>query len=354
MQTKTHNTSAQRRSDNETLFETRRDALAQAAEHDENGNTVQANRARTVAERAEAELFDKNTGLVVAIAKPFRTEGADSTYEEYLDAGKLALLISIRTWDPERAPLSVWVRGPVTKAILTEVGQLDLGVTRYAFAARAAINAARSDLATILNRPPTSDEISAATGLTLSLVRDVATAERRKSNSMSLDTHIGEEKDGETLGQRIAEPETDDPMTDLSGRIWNLNLTSPPCGLGEWAWVRQSGLLGFPPEDLSDIARCVGVSGESVRKSLKRYNNWLEALDMDGLVNADLDMDAAELTQDLRFWFHPEADNLDRYGEQLNLGEDFLVDATEPEHEAEPEPEPELDPEPDSNQLSMF
>jgi DNA-directed RNA polymerase specialized sigma subunit len=352
-QTKPHtSTPVSHRRTNENLFKQKTEALQAAAEYDRCGNTVQANRARTVAERATVELFNLNTGLVASLATVFRTEGADDAYEEYLDAGKLALLTALNTWDPNRAPLSVWARGPITKAIIAQVGQLDLGVTRYAFAARAAVTAARSDLAEILGRLPTPEEISDATGLTRSLVDDICFAEQRKAGSTSLDQRVGEDGSSETLGQRVRLPDTTDTSPDLGERLWNLNLTSPPCGLGEWAWIRQSGLLGFPPEDLTEIARCASLSGEAVRKAVKPYRTWLDELDLDGLITADLDLDPQELVADLLFWFHPEPDPM---GEQLSLGEGFNVaTVTVTDDSVEPEPETVSDTVVSEDQLTLF
>lgn len=225
-----------------------------------------------------------NMGLAGVLVKKYAGQATSkSDVESYMLACLEAFWAAFTTWDPEKSTFGTWSRLAIQGALWREVHFHEKPHRRYheELMLRASVNHAEG-LREILGRDPSDQEIAAAAGLTVAQLREV----RRRPN-LSLDRPG---PDGEhTLADTIAGRDDDDSWGDESSSGLSLLNTLSETSSEDDLWLRalavatadlddlslylvfvRTGLHGWVPENLPEIAAVTGKGREIVRRKIHK------------------------------------------------------------------------------------
>jgi len=216
----------------------------------------------------------RNLRFVISVAKKYQNRGMALT--DLIGEGNVGLLTAARKFDPDQGVKFIsyavwWIR----QAILASLARLGRSVrvplNRTADLSR--IVRAAETLRQDLRREPTPEEISVATGLTLDVVRSLASL---NTSDVRLDAPLDPEGDRSLIDRFIADEQGDaeEQAMDrfLSEEIEQALRTLPPRD----AKVLRLyfGLDGGREHTLEEIGGMLGVTRERVRqlrdRALKR------------------------------------------------------------------------------------
>jgi RNA polymerase primary sigma factor len=233
-----------------------------------------ARKVRAGDEEAMQELVKRNLRFVISVAKKYQNRGMALT--DLIGEGNVGLLTAARKFDPDQGVKFIsyavwWIR----QAILASLARLGRSVrvplNRTADLSR--IVRAAETLRQDLRREPTPEEISVATGLTLDVVRSLASL---NTSDVRLDAPLDPEGDRSLIDRFIADEQGDaeEQAMDrfLSEEIEQALRTLPPRD----AKVLRLyfGLDGGREHTLEEIGGMLGVTRERVRqlrdRALKR------------------------------------------------------------------------------------
>jgi RNA polymerase primary sigma factor len=225
----------------------------------------------TLAQRIEAgdagareHMITSNLRLVVSIAK--RYQGHGLALLDLIQEGILGLVRAVEKFDWRRGfKFSTYAAFWIRKAVL---GALENKARTIRVPARVAerqpkISAAERELADSLGRPPTKEDIAAATGFTLAQVRAVQDAARVV---VSLDEPVADMET--TLGDLVA---TELPGPEAEVRI-SLRNDALEAALAQLPDLHRDiirlryGIDGGEPLGVGVVARKLGLTGPQVRK----------------------------------------------------------------------------------------
>lgn len=264
--------------------------LATAAAKSENGTDVKDLTVRL--NRIGDAFIRYNTGLAGVLVKKYSgtSSGADDI-EAYMLACLEAMWLAFTTWDPAQSTFGTWSRKAIEGALWREVHFHKRPHRKYyeELMLRASVNHA-DGLKSVLGREPTDEEIAQAAGITVAQLREV----RRRPN-LSLDR--GSPDDGSSLLERLEDPnstswgsEDSDGLSILNGlaeaedgdTVWLSALakaTADLDGLSLYLVFARTGLHGWTPENLPEIAAATGIGREIVRR---KTHKALEAVQTAG------------------------------------------------------------------------
>jgi DNA-directed RNA polymerase specialized sigma subunit len=220
-----------------------------------------------------------NMGLAGVLVKKYSDTnwGADDI-EAYMLACMEALWMSFTTWDPERGTFGTWSRKAIEGALWREVHFHKRPHRKYyeELLLRASVNHT-DGLKLLLGREPSDEEIAKATGISLAQLHEV----RRRPN-ISLDRQSYD--DERTLLDRIEDAPSEGWEVDETGGLAVLNALVNSASEDEM-WLRalakatadlddlslylvfvRTGLHGWTPENLPEIAAATGIGREIVRR----------------------------------------------------------------------------------------
>jgi DNA-directed RNA polymerase specialized sigma subunit len=229
-------------------------------------------RARTRAERRLDDAIVAIQQANIALARSYAGKFDRSPFaEDIAAAAEIALWQAVTTWDPSRGALSTWAYPQIKKAVITEAARMDRGANRYTFGARRHVRDAEDELRTSLGRVPSDAEIAHATDLPVGLVSDIRLAERR-GPVQSLDAPLS--ADGGVVADLVADAglladdtaDAHDPVHAIRSAARDMPIVALWCGL------RSYGLQSAPAESTADIAADLGVSRETVRVAVRRFD----------------------------------------------------------------------------------
>ena len=171
-------------------------------------NARVANGLRAV-QKASSKLVEGNLRLVMSIAQKFKNRGVAD--EDLIQEGNLGLIRAVEKYDYTRGfkfstYATWWIRQAVTRALgeYSRTVRLPANVNQDL----KNVNRAKQNLTQVLGREPRADEIAARLDKTPKQVRDVFYHVREVR---ALDAKVGDEEDGTTLGNLIADENAQSP-----------------------------------------------------------------------------------------------------------------------------------------------
>jgi RNA polymerase primary sigma factor len=173
---------------------------------------------RIVAGDPEAahELIRANLRFVISVAKKYQNRGMALT--DLIGEGNIGLLTAARKFDPDQGVKFIsyavwWIRQSILAALARQGRTVRVPLNRTADLSR--IVRSSEALRQELERQPTPEEIAHATGLTVEVVRSLATL---NSSDVRLDGPVDAEGD-RSLIDRFAADEQSDPETQVMDQL---------------------------------------------------------------------------------------------------------------------------------------
>ncbi len=220
-----------------------------------------------------------NMGLCGVLVKKYITNSnGDDDIESYMLACMEAMWLAFTAWDPSKSSFGTWSRKALEGALWREVAFTMRPQRKYyeELAYRAANNHAEA-LNVLLGRAPTDEEIAQATGITVAQLRQL-----RRPRAISLDAPRNDEQTLlDTLGTEDAEQdwEADDTgglhiLNAFAAHaseddLWLQALAKATANLDDlslYLVFARTGLHGWTPENLPEIAAATGIGREIVRR----------------------------------------------------------------------------------------
>jgi RNA polymerase primary sigma factor len=233
-----------------------------------------ARKVRAGDEEAMQELVKRNLRFVISVAKKYQNRVMALT--DLIGEGNVGLLTAARKFDPDQGVKFIsyavwWIRQAILASLARQGRSVRVPLNRTADLSRIVRTA--ETLRQDLRREPTPEEIAVATGLTLEVVRALASL---NTSDVRLDAPLDPEGDRSLIDRFIADEQGDaeEQAMDrfLSEEIEQALRTLPPRD----AKVLRLyfGLDGGREHTLEEIGGMLGVTRERVRqlrdRALKR------------------------------------------------------------------------------------
>jgi RNA polymerase primary sigma factor len=214
---------------------------------------------------AKDRLVNSNLRLVVSVARKYQGQGLPLS--DLVQEGMLGLIRAVEKFDWRRGYKfstygTLWIRQAIGRGLANSARTVRLPVHMGAAARR--IRRAERELAAMLGREPTNEELAEAVELTPEEIDDIRRADRSPT---SLDKPVGES--GETeLGELIAS-ETPGPeaqvLDDAAEASVVRAIESLPAEERDVVRLRF-GVGGGTPAAPTEAGRQLGISGDRVRQ----------------------------------------------------------------------------------------
>jgi RNA polymerase primary sigma factor len=218
--------------------------------------------------RAKNDFVKANLRLVVAIARRFNH--GRMALPDLIQEGNLGLIKAVDRYDYRRGfrfstYASWWIRHAINRALADKGREVRLPV--HMLDAYQKIAKAERELQARNNRPPTTEEIAAATGIELEKLEEMHT--HLRDAPVSLDRRISGEDD-RTLGDVLAPPddapEISDQMIDDETRRAMLSLLADLKPIEADVLRKRFGLVDDEERTLKEIGAQYRLSRERVRQ----------------------------------------------------------------------------------------
>ena len=256
------------------------DVEQQALAAGANGDVDTVHQLEIELNRIGEQFVRYNMGLAGVLVNKYSDAAIGDDADAYMLACMEAFWLAFTTWDPEQSTFGTWSRKAIEGALWREVRFHKRPHRKYyeELIYRAANNHADS-LRELLGREPEDEEIARAAGITVEQLHDV-----RRPATLSLDKPYDDT--GHTLAEMLSGDGGDDDTwgEDTSGGLAVLNALAANSS-EEDVWIRalslacadlddlslylifvRTGLHGWQPENLPEIAAATGIGREIVRR----------------------------------------------------------------------------------------
>ncbi|HWC10234.1 MAG TPA: sigma-70 family RNA polymerase sigma factor [Acidimicrobiales bacterium] len=220
-------------------------------------------------ERARQEFVAANLRLVVAFARRYRGRGVELA--DLVQEGNIGLMRAVERFEWRRGLrfstyASWWIRRAIARAL--DEGVSPVHVPSHLLADGRTAARARAELEVKTGRPPTNEEVAAASGLA---IEQVEAATSYPVRAISTSAPVGDEHSemGELLpDQTTPSPESEASDLEMREAIREVVDAQPP----RTATVLRLryGLDGAGPLSLEEVAGRLGISRERVRQIERR------------------------------------------------------------------------------------
>jgi RNA polymerase primary sigma factor len=231
-------------------------------------------RAQAGDERAVQELVRANLRFVISVAKKYQNRGV--SLSDLIQEGNVGLVTAARKFDPDQGVKFIsyavwWIRQAILSALANQGRAVRVPLNRASDLAK--IFRERERLKQELDRDPTPQELSEATGLSPEIVESLQTL---NAAEIRLDAPIGDTEDSQLMDRFISEAAivTEDEVEErlLAERIDRALETLQPRDAK--VLKLYFGLEGGREHTLEEIGDILGVTRERIRqlrdRALKR------------------------------------------------------------------------------------
>ena len=218
--------------------------------------------------KAREKLINANLRFVVSVAKKFRGQGMP--LEDLINEGNIGLMTAVDKFEPEKGYHFIsyavwWVRQAILKALAEQSRPVRLPLNRSNELIQ--IVRAKNDL--IHNKgisDPTVDEIAAASGLDVTLVKNLLEVTR---DMISFDSPIKGDEEGDSSYFDFVEDKSQSPEDDVVNHMMEKDVRGLLSVLGDKERdiiVKSYGFNGNEPMSLKAIGDEYNLTKERIRQ----------------------------------------------------------------------------------------
>ena len=218
--------------------------------------------------KAREKLINSNLRFVVSVAKKFRGQGMP--LEDLINEGNIGLMTAVDKFEPEKGYHFIsyavwWVRQAILKALAEQSRPVRLPLNRSNELIQ--IVRAKNDL--IHNKgisDPTVDEIAAASGLDVTLVKNLLEVTR---DMISFDSPIKGDEEGDSSYFDFVEDKSQSPEDDVVNHMMEKDVRGLLSVLGDMERdiiEKRYGFNGNEPMSLKAIGDEYNLTKERIRQ----------------------------------------------------------------------------------------
>ena len=240
-------------------------------------------------ELVKRDLSNGNLRLVVSIAKKYRNRGL--SFLDLIQEGNTGLMRAVDKYEYRRGfkfstYATWWIRQAITRAIADQARTIRIPVHMIDVLSK--LRGFQKKMNQELNREPTYEELSEASGIPLDDVRRVLDTGR---TPVSLDRPVGEGEDN-AFGEFIQDQSQDNPVRNASNSILRdrIDVLLKTLTYREREIIRlRYGLADGYSYTLEEVGRIFKVTRERVRqieaKAVAKLQNPVRANQLDEVIN---------------------------------------------------------------------
>lgn len=227
---------------------------------------------------ARDRLILSNLRLVISIARRYQGRGLE--LEDLIGEGHRGLIRAVEKFDWRKGfkfstYATWWIRQAVTRAIADYGRTIRIPVHMIEIINKMA--GAERELRDKLQREPTDKELAKATGLSLERIEQL---KRIRQDVLSLEQPVGDEEEGATLGDLVANQDVAPPEESAAGRLMREDVHKMLAVLSprEQKVIKMRyGMEDGRPRTLEEVGRELGVTRERIRQIEARATEKLRS-----------------------------------------------------------------------------